>query len=79
LDLLPSMSAGELLAELQEHCRLPLLLEDFLTGILNKRLGQQLIKLLDGRSLAMPAASLSNTDLQRLAGLIKALPLPVSG
>ena len=79
LDLLPAMSAGELLAELQERRRLPLLLEDFLTGILNKRLGQQLIKLLDGRSLAMPAASLSDTDLQRLAGLIKALPLPVSG
>ena len=79
LDLLPAMSAGELLAELQERRRLPLLLEDFLTGILNKRLGQQLIKLLDGRSLAMPAASLSDTDLQRLARLIKALPLPVSG
>lgn len=55
LDLLPAMSAGELLAELQGRRCLPLLLEDFLTGILNKRLGQQLIKLLDERSLAMPA------------------------
>lgn len=79
LDLLPSMPEEELLAELKERRCLPLLLEDFLTGILNKRLGQQLIKLLDGRSLALPAADLTEDDLRRLARLIKALPLPVGG
>lgn len=79
LDLLPAMTAEDLLAELKARQSLPLDLENFLTGILNKRLGQQLIKLLDGRSLALPAAGLTDADLQRLAKLIKGLPLPVSG
>ncbi len=79
LDLLPAFSAEEILVELQSRCGLPLALEDFLTGMLNKRLGQQLIKLLPGRSLAEPASALTAGDLARLAGLIKALPLEVSG
>lgn len=79
LDLLPALSEEDVLAELQSRRSLPLILEDFLTGMLNKRLGQQLIKLLPGRSLAEPASVLTERDLARLAGLIKALPLPVSG
>ncbi len=80
LDLLPQMSRAELLAELSARRALPLLLEDFLTGLLNKRLGQQLLKLLPGeRKLSAPAGSLTEADLAALAALIKALPLAVCG
>lgn len=80
LDLLPQMSRAELLAELSARRALPLLLEDFLTGLLNKRLGQQLLKLLPGeRKLSAPSGSLTEADLAALAALIKALPLAVCG
>ncbi len=80
LNLLPQMPRAELLAELLARRSLPLLLEDFLTGLLNKRLGQQLLKLLPGeRKLSAPARSLTEADMARLAGLIKALPLAVCG
>ncbi len=71
---------AELLAELSTRRALPLLLEDFLTGLLNKRLGQQLLKLLPGeRKLSAPSGSLTEADLAALAALIKALPLAVCG
>ncbi len=74
------MSRAELLAELSTRRALPLLLEDFLTGLLNKRLGQQLLKLLPGeRKLSAPSGSLTEADLAALAALIKALPLAVCG
>lgn len=80
LDLLPQMSQEELLAELLGRRSLPLLLEDFMTGLLNKRLGQQLLKLLPGGlKLSAPAAALTEADMLRLAELVKALPLAVCG
>lgn len=79
LDILPNYNKEEIRAEITRRTALPLKLEDFLTGMLNKRLGQQLIKRACGKSLNEPAASLSPTDIARLSALIKDLPLTVNG
>ncbi len=53
--------------------------EELPLGIIQKRVGQQIIKHVLGISPATPADKLSETDLTRLAHAIKALPLNVTG
>lgn len=79
LDLLPTFNKEEIRAELSRRTTLPLKLEDYLTGMLNKRLGQQLIKRACGKALSLPASSLTATDTARLAALIKDLALVING
>lgn len=79
LDILPNMTEEEIAAELLRRQKLPLTLEDYLTGMLNKRLGQQMIKLATPRKLSEPAESLTGDEIKRLAHLLKCLPLPISG
>lgn len=79
LDLLPAYSRDEIKEELARRTKLPLNLEDYLTGMLNKRLGQQLIKRACGKALSLPANALSPTDVARLAAIIKDLALEVNG
>lgn len=79
LDILPTYTLDEILAELKRRRDLPLKLEDYLTGMLNKRLGQQLIKRATAKSLGNSAQSLTPDDLASLADLIKDLPLKISG
>lgn len=79
LDILPTYNMEEIRTELTRRTNLPLNLEDFLTGMLNKRLGQQLIKRACGKSLAEPASALTDDDITRLTALIKDLPLTVCG
>ena len=79
LDILPAIDEEELSAELERRTALPLRLEDYLTGMLNKRLGQQLVKRAAEKSLNEPANSLTAAETGRLAALIKNLPLGVSG
>lgn len=79
LDVLPACTPADIYAELERRTALPLKLEDYLTGMLNKRLGQQLIKRACGKSLNEPASSLAPADIKQLAGLIKNLPLKVNG
>lgn len=79
LDLLPAYNKEEIRAELVRRTALPLKLEDYLTGMLNKRLGQQLIKRACGKALSLSATALSPTDTARLAALIKDLAITVNG
>lgn len=79
LDLLPAYTKDEIRDELARRTALPLNLEDYLTGMLNKRLGQQLIKRACGKALNLPAHSLTPTDTARLAALIKDLALKING
>jgi predicted Rossmann fold flavoprotein len=79
LDFLPDFSENEIAKELTERQALPLTLEDYLSGMLNKRIGQQLIKTATTRKLSEPASSLTSAEISRLATVIKALPLPASG
>lgn len=79
LDLLPAFGREEIIAELKRRRSLPLSLEDGLSGLLNKRLGQQLLKAATGLNMNTAFAQLTEAHIQELARLIKALPLSVSG
>ena len=54
-------------------------LENFLTGLINKRLGQTLVKLACPLPLATPAAALTPTQLDALAAFLTAWTLAVTG
>ncbi len=79
LDLLPAFTIEEIRAELSRRRALPFTLEDTLSGLLNKRLGQQLIKLATDKKLSAAASTLSDAEINTLAAHIKNLSLPVSG
>ncbi len=78
LDLLPSVSAGELPDLLKARCRLARRGEDFLTGLLNKRIGQTVCRAAN-IPLAEATAHLTDTQLQALCQTIKHFSLPVTG
>ncbi len=79
LDLLPQMSRDRLYQELTYRRLLPFSLSDCLSGLLNKRLGQVLIRQATTHRLDAPAAVLTGDELHRLAALIKGLELTASG
>ena len=80
LDLMPEKSADILAGELEERAKSlkNRTLDEFFTGMLNKRLGQVIIKL-EGRKLNEKTADLSASDVKKLAGLIKAMTFTVTG
>ena len=75
LDLLPQMSRDELYRQLCRRRLLPLTLSDCLSGLLNKRLGQVLIRRATPHKLDAPASVLTEGELHRLNALIKGLEL----
>lgn len=79
LDMLPRISRTELLAELARRRTLPFTLADCLSGLLNKRLGQVLLRQTTPHKLDAPAAALTDGDLHRLADAIKAQRLTAQG
>lgn len=80
LDLMPEYSLKNLLEmlEFRVYALRGRTLEEFFTGMLNKRVGQALIKLINKR-LSDSVDTLKNTDLKQLAELIKGLSFEVTG
>lgn len=80
LDLMPEYSLKNLLEmlEFRVYVLRGRTLEEFFTGMLNKRVGQALIKLINKR-LSDSVDALKNTDLKQLAELIKGLSFEVTG
>jgi len=80
LDLLPPMDRGALTEFLATRARqfpgLPL--DNFLTGMLQNRLGRTVLRAC-GYSLEAHASSLRHQDCEAIAARIKAFPLPVLG
>ncbi len=80
LDLFPGRSLKELTAALFERRTLlagrPA--EQFLSGLIHKRIGLVLIKE-GGISLSAPVSTISDGQLKALAGRLKALSFPVTG
>ncbi len=80
LDLMPEYSSDKLACML--HDRIKNLsnrtLEEFLTGLLNKRLGQVVLKSL-GYTLSLKVASLKNNDARKIAAAIKSFSFAVLG
>ena len=83
LDLLPEMTFPELADWLDERRQIDsdLDLSDFLTGLVNKKLGQAVLKkcLEQKSTLSAPVSTLQRHDLQRLSGLLKSLSIRVAG
>ncbi len=80
LDVLPTLSKEELRQDLAKRCALckdrPL--EMLLTGLLQKRLAQTILKAA-GFSLSQTAASLSVNDQKHIVDTLKGWTLPVTG
>ncbi len=81
LDMLPEKPDQELASLLQARRVLlsHLTLENFLTGVFNKRVGMCLLKQAGLSPLSRPVAGLSDSDLERIAGVIRRWRFPVSG
>lgn len=54
-------------------------LDDFLTGVVPKRLGQHLIKLCGAAPLSRPASSLTASEIAALANLLSGWTIPILG
>lgn len=81
LDLLPDMennSIEKMLFGIKE-IRNSASLEDYLSGIFHKRIGNILIKQSTSHQLTMPVSSLSDNDIVKIAARIKKLVFPVTG
>lgn len=75
LDILPALSLDTLTTELKNRRNLPFTLSDTLSGLLNKRLGQVLIRHSTPHRMDAPANLLSDADITAIAANIKSLPL----
>ncbi len=81
LDMLPERSEQELVA-LLTHRRaiLPhLTLENYLTGVFNKRIGMCLLKQAGMTPLSRSVSELSDSDIRRISSVIKCWRFPVNG
>ena len=80
LDLVPMLDQTALTTLLEQKCRAfpNITLENFLTGILQNRLGRTLLRVC-GYKLESVAGSLKKRDLQKIAQTIKAFSLPIIG
>ena len=81
LDLLPEYSQHALFSLLSSWVRQhpDWLLEQFLSGILNKRVGQTLLKSLGFGPLSLPCSQLNHKQLQQVAATVKDWRFPIIG
>ncbi len=79
LDLFPDRDQDELYALLKQRTALPGRTgENFLTGLLNKRVGQTLLRSVN-KPLTEPVSSLTDDDIKALATRMKRWAFPVTG
>ena len=81
LDMLPERSGDEIVALLTgRRAMLPhLTLENYLTGVFNKRVGMCLLKQAGMTPLSRSVSDLSDSDIRKIAAVIKRWRFPVSG
>ena len=80
LDLLPDWELSTLEKRIGERSRLPgRTLEDLLTGLLHKRVGQTVLRAAGVLPLTRPADTLTPAECRRAAALCKGWELPVLG
>lgn len=80
LNLLPEWEPDRLARRLADRRSLPgRTLEDLLTGLLHKRVGQTVLRASGVGPLTRPAASLTNDELRTVAAGIQAWSIPVTG
>ncbi|MBE6778056.1 MAG: aminoacetone oxidase family FAD-binding enzyme [Ruminococcaceae bacterium] len=80
LDLLPTWERDALRTRIGERSRMPgRSLEDLLTGLLHKRVGQTVLRVAGVLPLTRSADSLTEEERDRIADTIKSWVLPVTG
>ena len=80
LDLLPDWDPARLMRRLTERAAMPgRTLEDLFTGLLNKRLGQTVLRMAGAPSLTEPVERAEPALLRRAGELTKAMPFAVQG
>lgn len=80
IDTLPHLPKGEILQILQKRrAAYDLPLENFLCGIVNKKLGQQVLKMCGAAPLSRSCRTLTKEEIVSLAELLKGLSLTVTG
>ena len=80
LDLLPDWTLEDLTARVAARGRLPgRTLEDLLTGLVHKRVGQTILRVAGVLPLTRPADSLTDAEAARIAATLKDWTLPVTG
>lgn len=80
LDILPTWEKTDLTRRILERSKLPgRTLEDLLTGLTHKRVGQTVLRVAGVLPLTRPADSLTATEAERVADTLKDWCLPVTG
>lgn len=81
LDMLPERSREEIVALLtKRRTILPhLTLENYLTGVFNKRVGMCILKQAGMTPLSRSVSELSDSDIRRIAAVVKCWRFPVNG
>lgn len=80
LDLLPEMDEDRLRQKLEKRSALSgRLLEDYLTGLLHKRIGQTVLRVAGVLPLTRPVDTLTPAEIDRVLAVIKGWHLPVTG
>ena len=81
LDIMPEYSYSEITDMLSERrkslCGIPL--EEFFTGMLNKRVGQLILKTVTNSPLSRKSESLSDAEIRKTAAMIKKWEFEISG
>ncbi len=80
-DLLPDITVQELieLLEVRQKKLIYLNGENFLSGIINKKLGQMLLPRIKPGALNVPVSSFSQEEIYKIAQAVKHMPLNVTG
>lgn len=80
LDLLPDWEEDKLLARIRQRGQLPgRTLEDLLTGLLHKRVGQTILRVAEVLPLTREVSTLTEEECVRIAKTIKNWKIPVTG
>ncbi len=81
LDLMPDCSAQQIITEVSARCKrfAHRTCEDLLTGFMNKRLGQTVLKRAGIEKLSRLCGSLTPQEIRRVAEMIKTFPLQATG
>ncbi|MDD6763534.1 MAG: aminoacetone oxidase family FAD-binding enzyme [Clostridiales bacterium] len=80
-DIMPEYTYDDIVSMLYERCAYlyNVSLEEFFTGMLNKRVGQALMKFVGISPLSRPASTLCEGEIKKLASTIKAWKFNITG
>ena len=81
LDIMPEYSLDEIIAMLKDRCAYlyNTTREEYFTGMLNKRVGQAVLKYIGIEKLSRKTSSLTDCEIKKISETIKGLKLKITG